>query len=210
MKINENGLFEFSNGFFEKDDQKMEAEVKAVFVGDLTEEEINESIKIEEEMLIDDAKLDLKLQFDEFKDEFYNFIDPAIVDEVKSQVSSLHSWFNENQNNRLKLSDYTNRSKEFQLLTSPAIEQKKKYEKNSMAIESFENKVMDLLRMCERVNDQRIEKISEILNVFLNKIQISKETPKYKDVDFIFEKSNRLLDMIKADIEQIKNGESKK
>lgn len=79
-----------------------------------------------------------------------------------------------------------------------------------MAIESFENKVMDLLRMCERVNDQRIEKISEILNVFLNKIQISKETPKYKDVDFIFEKSNRLLDMIKTDIEQIKNGESKK
>ena len=88
LKINENGLFEFPNGFFEKDDQKMEAEVRAVFVGDLTEEEINESIKIEEEMLIDDAKLDLKLQFDEFKDEFYNFIDPSIVDEVTSFFTS--------------------------------------------------------------------------------------------------------------------------
>lgn len=198
LTITENGIFEFSNGFYIRDDQRFEAKIEADFVGDMTEDEINELAKMEEEMLISDAKMELKLQFENFKEEFYNFFDPSIVDEVKSQISLIHSWYKENENNRLQPSDYSEKTKEFQILTSPAFEQKKKYEKNCQNIKMFEDKVLDLLYVCKEIDDPKVDQITELLNTFKQKILISKETPKYKNVDFTFEKGNRLLNMIES------------
>ena len=74
------------------------------------------------EKLIDEAKNNLKAQIYKIGNlierKFYEYIDPSIIDEVKSKVTSIQLWYEKTEFDRMKPEDSTNRSNELKKLTS--------------------------------------------------------------------------------------------
>ena len=163
------------------------------------------------EKLIDEAKNDLEAQIYKIGNlierNFYDYVDPSIVDEVKSKVTSIQLWYEENEFDRMKLEDYANRSNELKKLTSPISKRMDNYENSILGVKTVENRILQLNEKYGNERDPRIVKIMAHVKNFMVKLKDVKEQLKYKDVPFSVEKNKSAIEVLAKNLESIKNNQ---
>lgn len=221
IQITQSCTIEVNEGLYEKNGKSAEAEIKTFFYGDIDESLINKYIKIEEQMtkndsiekMIDEAKNDLESQIYSVRNlvdkNFYEFIDPAVVNDVKAKVTGIELWYEENEFDRLPLEEYASRSKELKNLTIPVVKRMNNYENSIAGVKTVEERGQSLIKKYGSETDPRIVKVMAHVTTFMKKMTDTKESMKYKDVPFNVEKNIAALNLISKNLETLKNAQKK-
>lgn len=219
LKLNQSCLVEVADGLFEKDGKTFEADIKTVYDGQMKKEEIENYIKIEDEMaktdsqeeLIDNAKNDLEGQIyildDLLSKNFYNFVDPSIVESVKKRITQIQLWYEDKEFDRMPPIEYTNRAEELKKLTAPVIQRMNTYQSSVSEILSLKDGAVELLHKVEadtkHQTDPRRDKLMNNIMNFMQHLTDAKEALMHEEIQFDIDKNRKTLDNLTNDYQKL-------
>lgn len=212
FQLSQNCITTINNCFYVKNGNTVKVNYLAHYDGEFEEAMLDELKKIEcdmekvelDERNFSEAKKELNSQMlltDELiSNNFYDYIDPSIVDEVKDKIEKIQSWAKENENNRLSPDEYKKQTCELKNITTPVAERMNKCKNSMDEITALKNRAIELH---EKFNNKVDPRILASLTKFAERIENILTTMKYKDVSFNVEKNKSILDQLANNLENL-------
>ncbi|KAK8838238.1 hypothetical protein M9Y10_035658 [Tritrichomonas musculus] len=215
IKLTQSCTVNVADCVFDCQGKTKEAIVHTAYCGEMEEDLLQQYIMAEEkmseadskEMLIDEARNDLESQIyvltDLLNKNFYNFVDPSKVDQVRKEITQIQLWYEEKEFDRMMPNEYTQRANDLKRLTAPVIERMNKYQANVQDILLLKNKAVELLHKVEadvqHQTDPRHDRLMNNIMEFMQKINNDKEEMMHKEIHFDAEQNWKTMDqLIKA------------
>ncbi|OHT10329.1 dnaK protein [Tritrichomonas foetus] len=198
IRLTQSCTIDVVDAIFEKEGKTTEAKITYHFYGDMNQKQILEYKELEDkmakndndEMKIDDARNELESQLlsihNDINKNLLDYVEPSLLDKVKSTINQIELWFEEKEFDRLPFNEYISKADILKNLVKPIQIRMNSHQSLMSEVLTMKNDAMGIINHLENdsiiQNDPSIEQLMNNTIEFMQELSEIKEIPKYQNI----------------------------